>query len=120
MLLYAGIVKFVRFWVTKCALIRASCCIRHSDHRPGIEDQMPAQEYARQNPKFAPEPNKEAPMSQESTIAAADSLLHPMAASEPKRDRIRLSLNENPFGPSPRALQAIKAHLEGLVRRRMI
>jgi histidinol-phosphate aminotransferase len=34
----------------------------------------------------------------------------------PKHDRIRLSLNENPFGPSPRAVQAIKAHLDGLSR----
>jgi histidinol-phosphate aminotransferase len=34
----------------------------------------------------------------------------------PKRDPVRLSLNENPFGPSPMALQAIKAHLDGLSR----
>src|SRR6185437_15558162 len=27
-----------------------------------------------------------------------------------------LSLNENPFGPSPSAVQAIKAHLNGLSR----
>jgi histidinol-phosphate aminotransferase len=37
-------------------------------------------------------------------------------ADTSKHDRIRLSLNENPFGPSPRALQAIKAHLTGLGR----
>jgi histidinol-phosphate aminotransferase len=48
--------------------------------------------------------------------AAAGGLLHPAKANTLKRDRIRLSLNENPFGPSPRALQAIKAHLEGLSR----
>ena len=47
---------------------------------------------------------------------AAGSLMHPAIASMPKRDRIRLSLNENPFGPSPRAAQAIKAHLDGLSR----
>ena len=48
--------------------------------------------------------------------AAAGSLMHPAIASMPKRDRIRLSLNENPFGPSPSAVQAIKAHLAGLSR----
>jgi histidinol-phosphate aminotransferase len=37
-------------------------------------------------------------------------------ADASKQDRIRLSLNENPFGPSPRALEAIKAHLSGLSR----
>lgn len=37
-------------------------------------------------------------------------------ASPPKRDRIHLSLNENPFGPSPLALQAIKGTLGGLSR----
>ncbi|MCA1454016.1 histidinol-phosphate aminotransferase family protein [Bradyrhizobium sp. BRP22] len=37
-------------------------------------------------------------------------------ADASKPDRIRLSLNENPFGPSPLALQAIKAHLTGLSR----
>jgi histidinol-phosphate aminotransferase len=31
-----------------------------------------------------------------------------------KRDRIRLSLNENPLGPSPLALQALKAELSNL------
>jgi histidinol-phosphate aminotransferase len=34
--------------------------------------------------------------------------------TSPKRDRIRLSFNENPFGPSPLALQAIKAELSSL------
>jgi histidinol-phosphate aminotransferase len=48
--------------------------------------------------------------------AAAGGLLHPAVAGTPKRDRARLSLNENPFGPSPRAVEAIKAHLEGLSR----
>lgn len=48
--------------------------------------------------------------------AAAGSLMHPAIASMPKRDRIRLSLNEDPFGPSPSAVQAIKAHLAGLSR----
>jgi histidinol-phosphate aminotransferase len=38
------------------------------------------------------------------------------AASKPGPGRIRLSLNENPFGPSPLALQAIKAHLADLSR----
>jgi histidinol-phosphate aminotransferase len=37
-------------------------------------------------------------------------------ADASKPDRIRLSLNENPFGPSPRAVQAIKEHLTGLSR----
>ncbi len=48
--------------------------------------------------------------------AAASGLLHPAMAGTPGHDRIRLSLNENPFGPSPRAVQAIKAHLAGLSR----
>ena len=38
------------------------------------------------------------------------------AASKLGLGRIRLSLNENPFGPSPLALQAIKAHLADLSR----
>ncbi len=37
-------------------------------------------------------------------------------ASQPRHDPIRLSLNENPFGPSPLALQAIKTQLAGLSR----
>ncbi|MDR3468469.1 MAG: histidinol-phosphate transaminase [Xanthobacteraceae bacterium] len=37
-----------------------------------------------------------------------------MAISLPQR--IRLSLNENPFGPSPRALQAVKDNLSNLSR----
>lgn len=48
--------------------------------------------------------------------AAAGGFIHPAIADMPKRDRIRLSLNENPFGPSPRATQAIKAHLDDLSR----
>jgi histidinol-phosphate aminotransferase len=36
------------------------------------------------------------------------------AASKPGHDTIRLSLNENPLGPSPLALQAIKTQLTGL------
>jgi histidinol-phosphate aminotransferase len=40
-----------------------------------------------------------------------------MMAGTPKHNRIRLSLNENPFGPSPLALQAIEAaQIEGLSR----
>jgi histidinol-phosphate aminotransferase len=38
------------------------------------------------------------------------------ASGKPGADRIRLSLNENPFGPSPLALQAIKANLADLSR----
>lgn len=37
-------------------------------------------------------------------------------ATRPTPERNRLSRNENPLGPSPRALQAIKAHLDGLSR----
>jgi histidinol-phosphate aminotransferase len=48
--------------------------------------------------------------------AATGSLVNPMIASMPNRDRIRLSLNENPFGPSPLVIQAVKAHLDGLSR----
>src|ERR1700744_5180083 len=51
--------------------------------------------------------------------AAAGSLIHlhpAIADGMPKHDRIRLSLNENPFGPSPRATQAIKDPLDGLSR----
>jgi histidinol-phosphate aminotransferase len=48
--------------------------------------------------------------------AATGTLLHPAIASMPQHDRIRLSLNENPFGPSPRAVEAIKAHLDDLSR----
>src|SRR5215470_1684551 len=48
--------------------------------------------------------------------AAASSLLHPAMANTPRRDPIHLSLNENPFGPSPLALQAIQAQLAGLSR----
>jgi histidinol-phosphate aminotransferase len=45
---------------------------------------------------------------------AASGLSPSAAASKPGHDPIRLSLNENPFGPSPLALQAIKAQLTGL------
>jgi histidinol-phosphate aminotransferase len=48
--------------------------------------------------------------------SVAGSLVYPAMANAPKHDRIRLSLNENPFGPSPYASQAIKAHLDGLSR----
>jgi histidinol-phosphate aminotransferase len=43
--------------------------------------------------------------------AAASGLLPSAAASKPGHDPIRLSLNENPFGPS---LQAIRAQLGDL------
>jgi histidinol-phosphate aminotransferase len=46
--------------------------------------------------------------------AAASGLLPSVAASKPGHDPIRLSLNENPFGPSPLALQAIRAQLTDL------
>lgn len=45
---------------------------------------------------------------------AAGLLLPSAAASKPGHDPIRLSLNENPFGPSPLALQAIKTQLTDL------
>ena len=48
--------------------------------------------------------------------AAAGGLVPVAAASKLGLGRIRLSLNENPFGPSPLALQAIKAHLAHLSR----
>jgi histidinol-phosphate aminotransferase len=48
--------------------------------------------------------------------AAAGGLLPSPVSAKPGADRIRLSLNENPFGPSPLALQAIKAHLADLSR----
>lgn len=49
--------------------------------------------------------------------AAAVHILNPaMATSTPTQHRIRLSLNENPFGPSPKALEAIKADLTDLSR----
>jgi len=44
----------------------------------------------------------------------ASGLLPSAAAGKPGHDPIRLSLNENPFGPSPLALQAIKAQLTDL------
>ena len=48
--------------------------------------------------------------------AAAGGLVPVAAASKLGLGRIRLSLNENPFGPSPLAVQAIKAHLADLSR----
>src|ERR1700755_3408665 len=49
--------------------------------------------------------------------AAAFHILNPaMATPTPTANRIRLSLNENPFGPSPKALEAIKANLADLSR----
>jgi histidinol-phosphate aminotransferase len=50
------------------------------------------------------------------STTVAGSLLRPAPASPSQRGRIRLSLNENPLGPSPRAVQAVKAHLSGLSR----
>ncbi|QAY96021.1 aspartate aminotransferase [Methylovirgula ligni] len=47
--------------------------------------------------------------------AASGALLPSTAAGKPS-DRIRLSLNENPYGPSPQALAAVKADLSGLCR----
>jgi histidinol-phosphate aminotransferase len=51
-----------------------------------------------------------------SCTAGAIGLVPFMASSNPESGHIRLSLNENPFGPSPLALQAIKAHLADLSR----
>ena len=48
--------------------------------------------------------------------AAASGLLPSAAATKSGHDPIRLSLNENPFGPSPLALQAIKTQLTDLSR----
>jgi histidinol-phosphate aminotransferase len=48
--------------------------------------------------------------------AAAGGLLPFAANSKPGHNRIRLSLNENPFGPSPQALQAIRSQLADLSR----
>ena len=45
------------------------------------------------------------------SIAAAGSLSYPAMANIPDRSPIRLALNENPFGPSPHALQAISSHI---------
>jgi histidinol-phosphate aminotransferase len=50
------------------------------------------------------------------TTAAASGLVGPAMASTLGHDRIRLSLNENPLGPSPRAVEAIKADLTDLSR----
>lgn len=48
--------------------------------------------------------------------AALGGLLPLSAAGKQDIQRIRLSLNENPFGPSPLAIQAIKADLADLSR----
>jgi histidinol-phosphate aminotransferase len=49
--------------------------------------------------------------------AAAFHIMNPaMATTTPSQHRIRLSLNENPFGPSPKAVEAIKADLSDLSR----
>lgn len=48
--------------------------------------------------------------------ATALDVLHPAMATTPMQTPIRLSLNENPFGPSPRAVDAIRADLGGLSR----
>jgi histidinol-phosphate aminotransferase len=48
--------------------------------------------------------------------ATAFHILNPVMAASPMQHRIRLSLNENPFGPSPKALEAIKADLTDLSR----
>ena len=48
--------------------------------------------------------------------ATALNVLHPAMATTPTPRPIRLSLNENPFGPSPLAVDAIKADLLGLSR----
>ncbi|WP_249781029.1 aminotransferase class I/II-fold pyridoxal phosphate-dependent enzyme [Bradyrhizobium sp. dw_78] len=50
------------------------------------------------------------------TTAAASGVLRPAMAGTPRHDPARLSLNENPLGPSPHAVQAIKAHLADLSR----
>jgi histidinol-phosphate aminotransferase len=50
------------------------------------------------------------------STAVISNFLHPAMASISKNDQIHLSLNENPFGPSPRAPQAIKTHLDDLSR----
>lgn len=48
--------------------------------------------------------------------AAAINFIKPAMADTPPQHPIRLSLNENPFGPSPQAIEAIKADLAGLSR----
>ena len=48
--------------------------------------------------------------------ATALNILHPAMATTPTQRPIRLSLNENPFGPSQLAVDAIKADLIGLSR----
>lgn len=48
--------------------------------------------------------------------AATFSPLSPVMADTPPLQPIRLALNENPFGPSPLAIEAIKADLTGLAR----
>ena len=48
--------------------------------------------------------------------AAASGLLPSAAPGEPGHNRMRLSLNENPFGPPPFVQQEIRAHLTDLSR----
>jgi len=48
--------------------------------------------------------------------ATALNMLHPAMAAASMQHPIRLSLNENPFGPSPLAVEAIRADLAGLSR----
>ncbi len=50
------------------------------------------------------------------TTVAALNLVHPAMASTSSHNPIRLALNENPFGPSPQAVEAIRTHLAGLSR----
>jgi histidinol-phosphate aminotransferase len=50
------------------------------------------------------------------STAVAVNMASPAMAATPPQFRIRLSLNENPFGPSPRALEAIRANLADLSR----
>jgi hypothetical protein len=46
--------------------------------------------------------------------AVASSLLYPAMANTPNRSLIRLALNENPFGPSLLAPEAIRAHVRAV------
>ena len=50
------------------------------------------------------------------SAAAFHTMNSAMATTTPLQHRIRLSLNENPFGPSPKAVEAIKADLVNLSR----
>jgi len=48
------------------------------------------------------------------SAATVGGLMSFVSPSNPRPARIRLSLNENPFGPSPLAVEAIKEHLADL------